>query len=111
MAHSALGGPSSGFEELASDPSVVAAVAVLRSNEEASITLPQLFLQWALQRRCGAVVSSRSEVHQRELLIAGTVAAASLRAGLELLDGIPRLRYRRRVSPPAFSFLFADQDA
>ena len=111
MAHSALGGPGSGFEELASDPSVVAALAILRLDEAASMTLPQLILQWALQRGCGAVVSSRSEVHQRELLGAGTAAASPLRTGLELLDGIPRSRYRRRVLPPAFSFLFADQDA
>jgi len=110
MAHSALGGPETGFEALASDPAVVAATAILVSQADMNraATPPQLLLQWSLQRNCGAVVSSRSQLHQQELLSPVAANPDSLRKSLMLLNQIPHSRYSRRVVPPAFSFLFAD---
>lgn len=111
MAHSALGGPGTGFQDLVSDPALVAAYSLLASEsiDSSIMTSPQLLLQWALQRNCGVVVSSRSQLHQQELLSPVTTNAASLDRALQLLDQIPHSRHQRRVVPPAFSFLFADE--
>jgi len=122
IAHSALGGADSDFDALASDPAAVAALALARGDPSASVpassglpspysepvTLPQLLVQWALRRGCGVVISSRSPAHQRELLASMAVPMTAPSAAMVALSNIPTARYRRRVLPAAFAFLFSD---
>ena len=126
MAHTALGGGGGGYESLASDPALRAAVSIEEKNRSeehwkathagTNPSVAQLLVHWAIRRLCGVVVSSGSRAHILELVSAvfNTSSYAAVRKTsektLSIIDEIPLSRNRRRHNPPPFAFLFQKAD-
>ena len=126
MAHSCLGGVPGGLSRLAADPTVQrAAAATATTAANGSVALAPLLVAWALGRGGGgAVVSSGSPSHARELLHAPNLLEAANRdratnsaavgsaygtsAALVILGAVPKSHHLSRAVPEAFGFLFGD---